>query len=201
MYIIYIHIYTYIIYPYKKYKKTQWFTNLNSLQSQHVFSRSMHLKWVSPQKRHTKKWCSLMKLGHAWCWILTRATVKIISTCKNYTPPETNSSPLKMDGWNTSLSYWGFGLFSGAKMLVSGRVDVSLMIAESMSSGLSAPNFLVDLTRQPWVFLTNVVMTFQRCTSHKDRLWVRSHVSWTQGRKVLVDVRLFVIKIMFWTFV
>ena len=30
-------------------------------------------------------------------------------------------SPLKMDGWNTILSYWG-GLFSGAKMLVSGRV-------------------------------------------------------------------------------
>ena len=29
------------------------------------------------------------------------------------TLPETNSLPLKMDGWNTSLSYWG-GLFSGA---------------------------------------------------------------------------------------
>ena len=29
-----------------------------------------------------------------------------------------------MDGWNTSLSYWGPGLFSGAKMLVSGRVTV-----------------------------------------------------------------------------
>ena len=29
------------------------------------------------------------------------------------TLPEINSSPLKMDGWNTILSYWG-GLFSGA---------------------------------------------------------------------------------------
>ena len=29
------------------------------------------------------------------------------------TLPETNSSHLKMDGWNTILSYWG-GLFSGA---------------------------------------------------------------------------------------
>ena len=36
------------------------------------------------------------------------------------TLPETNSSPLKMDGWKTIVSYWG-GLFSGA-MLVSGRV-------------------------------------------------------------------------------
>ena len=34
--------------------------------------------------------------------------------------PETNSSPLKIDGWNTILSYWG-GLFSGTT-LVSGRV-------------------------------------------------------------------------------
>ena len=37
------------------------------------------------------------------------------------TLPEPNELPLKMDGWNTSLSYWG-GLFSGA-MLVSGRVS------------------------------------------------------------------------------
>ncbi len=37
------------------------------------------------------------------------------------TLPETNSSPLQMDGWNTTFLL-GFGLFSGAKMLVSGRV-------------------------------------------------------------------------------
>ena len=37
------------------------------------------------------------------------------------TLPETNSLPLKMDGWNTTFLL-GFGLFSGAKMLVSGRV-------------------------------------------------------------------------------
>ena len=30
-----------------------------------------------------------------------------------FTLPETNTSPLKMDGWNTILSYWGPGLFSG----------------------------------------------------------------------------------------
>ena len=29
------------------------------------------------------------------------------------TPPKFNSSPLKMDGWKTSLSYWE-GNFSGA---------------------------------------------------------------------------------------
>ena len=36
------------------------------------------------------------------------------SDSKGLTLPETNSSLLKMDGWNTSLSYWGPGLFSGA---------------------------------------------------------------------------------------
>ena len=38
------------------------------------------------------------------------------------TLPETNSSPLKMDGWKTRPSFWD-GNFSGA-MLVSGSVDV-----------------------------------------------------------------------------
>ena len=40
------------------------------------------------------------------------------------TLPETNSSPLKLDGWNTILSYWGFSPFSGTldKLLVSGSV-------------------------------------------------------------------------------
>ena len=33
--------------------------------------------------------------------------------------PSLNIYPLKMDAWNTSLSFWD-GLFSGAKMLVSG---------------------------------------------------------------------------------
>ena len=41
-----------------------------------------------------------------------------------YTLPETNSSPLRMDGWNTSFLL-GPGLFSGA-MLVSGRVLILL---------------------------------------------------------------------------
>ena len=31
-----------------------------------------------------------------------------------------------MDGWNTILSYWGFCLFSGGDLLVSGRVHLSL---------------------------------------------------------------------------
>ena len=43
------------------------------------------------------------------------------STPISLTLPETNSSPLKMDGWNTTVvSFWD-GLFSGA-MLNFGRV-------------------------------------------------------------------------------
>ena len=40
---------------------------------------------------------------------------------KRATLPETNSSPLKMDGWNTIRFLLGFSLFSGAKMLVFGE--------------------------------------------------------------------------------
>ena len=38
------------------------------------------------------------------------------------TLPETNSSPLKIDGWKMNFLL-GPGIFSGTKMLVSGRVD------------------------------------------------------------------------------
>ena len=38
------------------------------------------------------------------------------------TLPETNSSPRKMDGWNTILSYWVSPYFQGRLLLVSGRV-------------------------------------------------------------------------------
>ena len=41
---------------------------------------------------------------------------------KNVTLPETNSSPLKMDGWNTILSYWVSAYFQGLLPLVLGRV-------------------------------------------------------------------------------
>ena len=40
---------------------------------------------------------------------------EIAGLIKGVTLPETNSSHLKIDGWNTILSFWGkFGLFSGA---------------------------------------------------------------------------------------
>ena len=37
------------------------------------------------------------------------------------TLPETNGSPLKIDGWNTILSYWGGGLFFRGELAVSFR--------------------------------------------------------------------------------
>ena len=39
------------------------------------------------------------------------------------TLPETNSSPLKMDGWNTILSYWVSAYFQGRLLLNFGRVS------------------------------------------------------------------------------
>ena len=60
----------------------------------------------------------------------SRGAISIILK-KTYTLPETNSKqkPLKMDGWNTSLSYWE-ALFSGA-MLVSGRVILIWLVVFS----------------------------------------------------------------------
>ena len=46
-----------------------------------------------------------------WCWVVAYHS----------TLSETNRSHLKMNGWNTSFLL-GPGLFSGAKMLVSGSV-------------------------------------------------------------------------------
>ncbi len=40
------------------------------------------------------------------------------------TLPETNSSPLEMDGWNTILSYWVSAYFEGRLLLVPGRVNI-----------------------------------------------------------------------------
>ena len=55
----------------------------------------------------------------------------------------TASLPLKMDGWNTSLSYWGPGLFSGAT-LVSGRVYHDMVDTVGVRNFFPA-GFLVSL--------------------------------------------------------
>ena len=58
--------------------------------------------------------------------------------------PETNSSPLKMDGWNTTFLL-GFGSFSGANLLlVSGRVALFL---ETPFSFRSTPHPVTVTTR------------------------------------------------------
>ena len=44
------------------------------------------------------------------------------------TLPETNSSHLKMDGWNTIVSFWGPAYFQGLLLLVSGRVIFILFL-------------------------------------------------------------------------
>ena len=51
------------------------------------------------------------------------------STCSQDTLPETNSSPLKMDGWKMNFLL-GWPNFRG-EMLVSGRVNESMRVAES----------------------------------------------------------------------
>ncbi len=49
--------------------------------------------------------------GFSACWGCT--SKRLDKNCLPITLPETNSSHLKMDGWNTIVSFWN-GLFSGA---------------------------------------------------------------------------------------
>ena len=59
------------------------------------------------------------------------------------TLPETNSSPLKMDGWNTILSYWE-GLFSGA-FAVSFREGTVENVALLKACQLWTPTLMIKL--------------------------------------------------------
>ena len=58
-------------------------------------------------------------------WKVTLAEVVILMA----TLPETNSSPLKMDGWNTSLSYWVSAYFQGRAVSSREGNQAGLMIS------------------------------------------------------------------------
>ncbi len=55
-----------------------------------------------------------------WDKVRILSLVSLVSLVSYHTLPETNSSHLHMDGWNTILSFWDFGLFSGSFWLVLG---------------------------------------------------------------------------------
>ncbi len=57
------------------------------------------------------------------------------------TLPETNSSPLKMDGWKTILSYWVSADFQGRLPLVSGRVNGWNLKIPGETSTFKPPSF------------------------------------------------------------
>ena len=57
---------------------------------------------------------------------MNQTPVRFISC--SHTLPEINSSPLKMDGWNTILSYWGPSAIFRGKLAVSFREDKSQQI-------------------------------------------------------------------------
>ena len=59
------------------------------------------------------RWISCWKLqGISSCDLALRFYLK--TSRSRHTPPKFNSSPLQDDGWKTSLSFLGFGNFSGA---------------------------------------------------------------------------------------
>ena len=62
--------------------------------------------------------------GHVYvCLSLKKGGHTLQTNCEflRFTLPETNSSPLKTDGWNTILSNWGPAYFQ-VRTVVSGRV-------------------------------------------------------------------------------
>ncbi len=66
--------------------------------------------------------CTVPDTPLAWCIYLHSTPQTIFPDIVRFTLPETNSSHLKMDGWNTSFLL-GPGLFSGAMLVVVESVD------------------------------------------------------------------------------
>ena len=50
---------------------------------------------------------------------------------------------LKMDGWKTSLSFWGTAHFQGLLLLVSGRVNKKIL--DELPFGLASPDVMFNL--------------------------------------------------------
>ena len=61
------------------------------------------------------------------------------------TTPETNSSPLKMDGWKMILSFWGPAYFQVLLLLVSGKLNKHKVIQTSHLHRYSLANFNLKL--------------------------------------------------------
>ena len=69
------------------------------------------------------------------------------------TLPDTNSSHLKMYGWNTILSYWD-GLFSGS-MLVSGRIfQLAILYGDVYYAGMPKDKQPTTYLNQGWFSAT-----------------------------------------------
>ena len=87
----------------------------------------VRFKGMAPLFRNENSWICKSKFHALMAWAdcacctasLARFAYQVLPSLSFYrghqrvTLPETNGSLLKMDGWNTILSYWG-GLFSGA---------------------------------------------------------------------------------------
>ncbi len=77
----------------------------------------------------------IMKYSPNWSFKGDFTTVKIRQKFTNPLP-ETNSSPLKMDGWNRIVSFWGPAYFQVRLLFVSASVS---------------PNYLErDADKMPW---------------------------------------------------
>ena len=94
------------------------------------------MKFTSWQPNHGPS-CEIMRW---WCWeprILeskgkprksSRCFMDLFVRCffflSDCTLPETNSSPLRMDGWNTFVSFWGPAYFQGRTVKLRGCMFV-----------------------------------------------------------------------------
>ena len=93
-----------------------------------------------------------------WVWLRWQ----VLSHIESFTLPETNSSHLKMDGWNTNFLFFWDGLFSGS-MLVYRSVHVF--------------NLSTILIYFGW--LREDSMTVTHYDDDEDHMWLWIRLCWT----------------------
>ena len=114
-----------------------------------------------PSTTYNKGWLSLRSLK---CWNKICGKPKFEVFCSN-TLPETNSMPLKMDGWKMILSFWGvWAYLQVLLLLVSGRIflDSPWILVKERQGCSVCSIILVSCFFFWWVLDTSLQMMYSR---------------------------------------
>ncbi len=141
------------------FKTWQWFPPFRANQAHETDLHWSFVRRLEPQIpaetplwREEKGSTAIYKTtGHIWSWILVTWIDYMVLDLL-----ETNSLHLKMDWWNTIVSFWD-GLYSGARLLVSGSVhswnfhgNLKMMICMISKFGVRFIPFLLGASMFRW---------------------------------------------------